>query len=112
MRLIFTTTLMSVLVCFSLKASAQCWPLGRDLSAVELTACFMAEFQRCEEQVPDFKNQAAKGINKFTSHPRYREIAKSKDFERFRQEAYKNLAGQPVSGGCGAKLAYLEKGVF
>ncbi|MDP2144119.1 MAG: hypothetical protein Q8J80_08290 [Gallionella sp.] len=112
MRLIFSSTLMSVLVCFSLEASAQCWPPGRNLSAVELTACFMAEYQRCEEQVPGFKNQAAKGIDKFTNQPRYREIAKSKDFDRFRQEAYNNLAGQPVSSGCSSKLAYLKKGMF
>lgn len=112
MRSIFTSTFMPILVCFSLEASAQCWPPGRDLSAVELTACFMAEYQRCEEQVPGFKNLAAKGIDKFTSHPRYREIAKSKDFERFRKEAYNNLAGQPVSDGCRSTLAYLEKGAF
>ena len=112
MRYIFTSILISVLMCFSLEVSAQCWPPGRDLSSVELTACFMAEYQRCEEQIPGFKNQAAKGIDKFTNHPKYREIAKSKDFERFRQEAYQNLAGQPVSGGCRSKLVYLEKGVF
>lgn len=112
MRLIFTSILISVLVCFNLEASAQCWPPGRDLSAVELTACFMAEYRRCEEQVPGFKNQAAKAIDRFTSHPKYKEIAKSKDFERFRQEAYKNLAAQPVSDGCGSKLSYLENGVL
>jgi len=112
MRYIFNSILLSGLVIFSSVASAQCWPPGRDLSSVELTACFMAEYQRCVEQVPDFKNRAAQGIEKFTNHPRYREVAKSKDFERFRQEAYQNLAGQPVSGGCKSKLAYLEKGVF
>lgn len=109
MRLIFTSTLMSVLMCFCLDASAECWPPGRDLSAVELTACTMAEYQRCEEQVPGFKGRTAECIGKFTSQPRFREIAKSKDFERFRQEAYNNLAGQPVSGGCKSKLAKLEK---
>jgi hypothetical protein len=112
MRLISTSGFIFVLAFFSLEATAQCWPPGRDISAVELTACFMAEYQRCEEQVSGFKSQAAKGIDKFTSQSRYREIAKSKDFERFRLEAYKNLAGQPVSGGCSSKLAYLEKGVF
>ena len=111
MRLITASILMFVLTIFCFGASAQCWPPGRDLSAVEITACFMAEYQRCEEQVPGFKSRAAKVIDKFTSHPRYREIAKSKDFERFRLDAYKNLAGQSISGGCSSKLTYLEKGV-
>jgi len=73
----------------------------------------MAEYQRCEEQVPNFKSQAAKGISKLTSNPKYKEISKSKDFERLRQEAYKNLAkGQPISDGCKNKLATIERGEF
>lgn len=112
MRFIITSILIATSVIFSSSSFAQCWPPGRDLSSVELTACFMAEFQRCEEQVPSFKNQASKGIEKFTNHSRYREVSKSKDFERFKQEAYKNLSGQSVSSGCSSKLTYLEKGVF
>jgi hypothetical protein len=114
MRLFFTSTLMSALVCFSFEASAQCWPPGRDLSAVELTSCFMAEYQRCEELVPGFKNRAASSINNFTNSPKYREIAKSKDFDRFREEAYKNLVATKWYPGdsCNGKLRVLENGRF
>jgi hypothetical protein len=98
---------------FPLTARAQCWPVGRDLTSVELTACFMAEYQRCEEQVPTFRSQAGSKINKLKSNPKFQTIFKSKDYERTRLEAYKNLvAGQPISDGCRNMLATLERGEF
>lgn len=82
-----------------------------DRTAVELTACFMAEYQRCEEQVPTFKSQAGSSINQLKNNPKFQAISKSKDYERIRLQAYKNLiAGQPISDGCRNKLATLLKG--
>lgn len=74
----------------------------------------MAEYQRCEETVPGFGARAAKSIAKLTSDPKYKEIAKSKDFEGFRQSAYKNLLATNWRPGdqCKAKLEYLESGQF
>ena len=95
-------------------ALAQCWTEGPDRSAVELTACFMAEYQRCEETIPEFRAKANKSIEKLTSDPKYREIAKSKDFDRFRREAYKNLVATNwrSGNGCRNKLKVLERGKF
>ena len=103
-----------LLALFSPGALAQCWTEGPDRSAVELMACFMAEYQRCEETIPDFRAKAKKSIEKLTSHPKYREIAKSKDFDRFRLEAYKNLVATKWRGGdgCRSTLETLESGKF
>jgi|tagenome__1003787_1003787.scaffolds.fasta_scaffold20885149_2 hypothetical protein len=74
----------------------------------------MAEYQRCEETVPGFKGRASKSIGKFTSDQKYRDLAKSKDFDRLRQVAYKNLISTNWRAGdeCKAKLEYLEHGKF
>ncbi len=85
--------------------------MGRDLTSLELTACFMAEYRRCEEQVPTFRGQAGNKIGKLTSNPKFQTIFKSKDYERIHLEAYKNLvAGQPISDGCRNMLATLDSG--
>lgn len=114
LRLISSSLLISLTVTFNLEAYAQCWPFGRDLSAVELTACFMAEYQRCEELVPGFTNRAARSISNFTNNPKFREITKSKDFDRFRKDAYKNLVATKwyPGDGCNGKLRTLENGRF
>lgn len=74
----------------------------------------MAEHQRCEELVPNFKDQSAKSIDKLINHPKYKEIAKSKDFERFKKEAYKNLVATKWDPGnsCKAKISIIEKNKF
>lgn len=86
----------------------------RDLSAEELTACFMAEYRWCEENVPNFRSAASSGLGKMTSDSRYKKILKSKDFDRLKEEAYRNLLGTKwaAGGSCRAKLEYLQAGKF
>lgn len=107
----FASLLLGV---YSQGASAQCWSPGKNLSAVELTACFMAEYQRCEETVPGFTGKASKSIGNLTNAAKYKEISKAKDFDRFRQSAYKNLVATNWRAGdsCKSKLEYLERGNF
>lgn len=96
------------------RASAQCWPDTGKFSAEELTACFMAEFRRCEEIVPNFRAAASNGMGKMTSDPRYKSIMKSKDFDRLKEEAYRNLLATKweAGGSCKATLEYLQAGKF
>jgi len=95
-------------------ASAQCWPPRTDFSGEELTACYMAEYRRCEETAPNFRAEGAKSIGKMTSDPRYKKIMKSKDFDRLKEEAYRNLIATKweAGGSCRAMLESLQAGRF
>jgi hypothetical protein len=70
----------------------------QDRSAVELTACSIAEYQRCTELSPEFKSKVLMDNNIITNDPRYEEIQKSKDFDRFKKEFYENLVATNWNG--------------
>ncbi|MCL2636490.1 MAG: hypothetical protein FWD50_07705 [Betaproteobacteria bacterium] len=92
-----------------------CWPPdGQDRSHVELTACFIAEYRRCEETVPTFKADASKYFEKFLSDPRTVNITQSKDFERSKRETYNYLVATNWRGGrnCEATLTSLKNGKY
>ncbi len=74
----------------------------------------MAEYQRCEETVSGFTGKASKSIGNLTGATKYKKIARAKDFDRFRQETYKNLIATNWRAGdnCKSKLEYLESGKF
>jgi hypothetical protein len=80
----------------------------QDRSAVELTACSIAEYKRCGELSPEFKSKASADNNIITNDPRYEEIKKSKDFDHFVQEFYENLVATNWNG-CKAILRSIEK---
>jgi hypothetical protein len=112
MRLTTNLIVTASLAAMSYPASAECWiENGENRSAVELTACFMAEVQHCEELVPGFKGKASPGIAKLKSKLEYKEIEKSKDFSRVNKESYKYLASHPIEKPtCNAILQKIESG--
>lgn len=112
----FATNLIvtASLAAIGCPALAECWKEdGRNRSAVELTACYMAEVQQCEELVPGFKEKASAGIAKLKSKPEYMQIEKSKDFALIKRESYKYLVAHSANkNSCDAKLKNIQNDRF
>ena len=89
----------------------------RDLTAVELTAIFMAGVKDCEDKVPEFKSQASKSITQFKNHPKYKEIERSPEFKKLAVEASDFVLddrrrGNDIKNTCKNTLAYLQNQKF
>jgi hypothetical protein len=89
---------------------------GRDLTAIELTAIFMAEIKDCENKVPEFKSQVDKYVANFKNQPKYKEIERSPEFARLAAEAsyfvLDRRHGSDIRNTCKNTLTHLQNQKF
>ena len=114
MRIASIGLLFFAVFMLNIPASAECWNEdGSNRTAVELTACFMAEIQYCEDEVPGFKGKANAGIAKLEANAEYKKIQKSKEFPSTKAASRQYIAshaeGKPA---CDAILRKVQSGRF
>jgi hypothetical protein len=82
---------------------------GRDLTAVDLTSIFLAEVKACEDNVPEFKEQANSGFGKLKSREQFRKIISLIDTKQYAEAtAVVAARGIPSKAQCNLTLQSIQ----